>query len=443
MTGSSAYELWLSAGNTGSEADYLASTVGNGIASTVDNGDGTFTFTYDDDTTFTTSNLTGSSAYEVWLSAGNTGSEADYLASLVGADGQGGVTTVDNGLVLTGTGTDTDPYMISLPTGGTEGQVLQIVNGVPSWGDYTDSDNDGIWDTQEGYDSTDPSASTDSDNDGVPDYLESNTADQDGDGTTDHLDDDNDTDGDGVTNAQESADGTDPTDASDFPQSSSGSFTDHEGNELTYETICNQVWTTANAETETYRDGTTIPQVTTNAEWASLSTGAWAYYNNDPTKGKLYNWYAVMGIHDAASLSNPSLRKKFAPEGWHLPTQAEWEELEACLIASGYNYDDTLQDNTLAKSMASTTGWISSATAGTPGNDQSLNNSSGFNAFPAGYREWFGAFKQEGEITMFWSSTVSGTSAMRAFLTYNKKNLELINNLTRNGLLVRFIQDQD
>ena len=138
-----------------------------------------------------------------------------------------------------------------------------------------------------------------------------------------------------MTNAQESADGTDPTDASDFPQSSSGSFTDHEGNVLTYVTLCNQVWTTANAETETYRDGTTIPQVTDNTAWKNLTTGAWAYYNNDPTKSKLYNWYAVMGIHDAASLSNPSLRKEFAPEGWHLPTQAEWEELEACLIDSG------------------------------------------------------------------------------------------------------------
>ena len=33
---------------------------GNGIASTTDNGDGTFTFTYDDGSTFTTSDLTGS-----------------------------------------------------------------------------------------------------------------------------------------------------------------------------------------------------------------------------------------------------------------------------------------------------------------------------------------------------------------------------------------------
>ena len=88
-------------------------------------------------------------------------------------------------------------------------------------GNDTDSDNDGISDLAEGYNSSAPSNSTDSDNDGVPDYLESNTADQDGDGTTDHLDADNDTDGDGESNAYETANGSDPTDAS----STSGSVT--------------------------------------------------------------------------------------------------------------------------------------------------------------------------------------------------------------------------
>ena len=70
----SAYEVWLSQGNTGTEQDFLngitgpqgpagsngvngatgpAGTDGNGIASTTDNGDGTITFTYDDGTTST------------------------------------------------------------------------------------------------------------------------------------------------------------------------------------------------------------------------------------------------------------------------------------------------------------------------------------------------------------------------------------------------------
>ena len=72
--GSSAYEMWVAAGNTGTEVDFLASLVGadgndgangadgtdgNGIASTTDNNDGTFTLTYTDGSTFTTSDLTG------------------------------------------------------------------------------------------------------------------------------------------------------------------------------------------------------------------------------------------------------------------------------------------------------------------------------------------------------------------------------------------------
>ena len=73
-----------------------------------------------------------------------------------------------------------------------------------------------------------------------------------------------------------------------------------------------QEWTVENACNITYRDGTPIPQVTDNAEWGSLNTGAWSYYNNDPTKPRFYNWYAVMGIHD----TDPNTpNKEFAPEG--------------------------------------------------------------------------------------------------------------------------------
>ena len=420
---------------------------GNGIASTVDNGDGTFTFTYDDSTTFTTSNLTGSSAYEVWLAAGNTGSEADYLASLVGADGQGGVTTVGGGLELTGTGTVADPYMISLPTGGTEGQVLQIINGVPSWVDLTDSDNDGIWDTQEGYDSTNPSASTDSDSDGVPDYLESSTTDTDSDGVNDQADSNNtsgtnDTDGDGVTNAQESADGTDPTDALDFVQSGT-TMNDQDGTSLTIETYCTKVWTSAPAENVTYRDGTPIPQVSEERFWEitaqnDLRTGAWCYFNNDPTKRKLYNWYAIKGIHDEASLTDPSLRKEFAPAGWHVPTAAEWTELENCLIAGGYNYDGTTSGNKIAKSMSGTTGWNSSNVAGSPGNDQGSNNSSGFNAIPTGFRMTDGGFANGGDVIGWWIGDSDGGCR---YIGIGSPELLFHNFQPTDGFAVRFIKD--
>ena len=55
---------------------------GVGISSTVDNGDGTFTLNYTDGTSFTTTNLSGKSAYQLWIDKGNTGTEEDFLGSL-------------------------------------------------------------------------------------------------------------------------------------------------------------------------------------------------------------------------------------------------------------------------------------------------------------------------------------------------------------------------
>lgn len=99
--------------------------------------------------------------------------------------------------------------------------------------------------------------------------------------------------------------------------------------------IGSQFWAGCNLDVTTYSDGTPIPEVTDATEWANLSTGAWCYYNNDsangPVYGKLYNIYAVLGIWDAASYSNPSLRKNLAPSGFHIPTDAEWTTLTATL----------------------------------------------------------------------------------------------------------------
>ena len=95
-------------------------------------------------------------------------------------------------------------------------------------------------------------------------------------------------------------------------------------------------WTDYNTGVTTYRDGTVIPHVQDQTIWKELKTGAWCYYDNyrndNPNYGKLYNWYAVMGIHDEASLNDPSLRKEFAPEGFKVPSVAEWEALYNHLI---------------------------------------------------------------------------------------------------------------
>ena len=224
-----------------------------------------------------------------------------------------------------------------------------------------------------------------------------------------------------------------------------GSVTDQDGNSYDYLTYGNQAWTVENAEMVTYRDGTPIPQVTDATEWENLSTGAWSYYDNDPTKPRLYNWYAVMGIHD----TDPNTpNKAFAPEGWHVPSDVEWTTLENHLIANGYNYDGTTTGNKIAKAMASTTGWNTSTEPGAPGNDQSSNNSSGFNAFPEGFRVYDGQFYREGRDTLFWSSTDYSSfcspsdCATNSNLSNETSNLIISNGgASGNGMSVRFVRD--
>ena len=219
---------------------------------------------------------------------------------------------------------------------------------------------------------------------------------------------------------------------------SAGSVTDQDGNSYDYITYGTQIWTVENAEMVTYRDGTPIPQVTDNTEWLNLFTGAWSYYNNDPTKPRLYNWYAVMGIHD----TDPNTpNKEFAPVGWHVPTDAEWTTLENYLIAR-YNYDGTTTGNKIGKAMASTTGWNTSTNTGAIGNDQSLNNDSEFNAIPEGLRDYYGSFFYEGTNTVFWSSTEDNSGiAWNRSLYDDSSNLYRLNNDKRYGFSVRLVKD--
>jgi uncharacterized protein (TIGR02145 family) len=87
--------------------------------------------------------------------------------------------------------------------------------------------------------------------------------------------------------------------------------------------ICNQVWTTKNLNVDHYRNGDLIPEVQDDYKWAHATSGAWCYYNNDPENGKiygkLYNYYAI---------TDP---RGLAPEGWHIPSSEEWDEMEKCI----------------------------------------------------------------------------------------------------------------
>ena len=199
---------------------------------------------------------------------------------------------------------------------------------------------------------------------------------------------------------------------------------DADGNVYTTVQIGNQIWTVENWRSTKYNDGSAIPNVTDGAQWEELTTGAYCYYDNNAANktkyGALYNWYAVN-------------TGKIAPDGWRVPTDADWTKLEEYLIANGYNWDGTTSENKIAQAMAAQTDWASSMTSngivysaetGTPGNDLSKNNASGFAALPGGCRNIGGSFDGQSYIGDWWSATEDAASyAWFRFLVYG---LELL-----------------
>lgn len=185
--------------------------------------------------------------------------------------------------------------------------------------------------------------------------------------------------------------------------------------------IGTQTWTACNLDVTTYRNGDVIPQVTDPTAWNTLTTGAWCYYNNNPTNGctynKLYNWYAV---------TDP---RGLAPVGYHVPTEAEIETLRQYL--GGTNVAGGKLKRT------GTTLWNSPNTGAT--------NEYGWTGLPGGAREnaQFGGIKETGP---FWTSTAVSTPgytnlAIYADLYYNNSLLDLKGFSKTSGYSVRLIKD--
>ncbi len=212
--------------------------------------------------------------------------------------------------------------------------------------------------------------------------------------------------------------------------------TDVDGNTYFTVTISSQVWMKSNLKTTKYNDGTSIPNITDNAAWGSLTTDAYCWYNNNAstyksTYGALYNWYAVN-------------TEKLCPAGWHVPGDAEWTDLENYLIANGYNYDGTTTENKIAKALTSTTNWVSSGITGVPGNTDypAFRNKSGFSGLPGGAREGDGTFIYLGYDANWWSSTnYNPETAWMRTIDYENVYLLRYNHEKSLGFTMRCVKD--
>ena len=201
---------------------------------------------------------------------------------------------------------------------------------------------------------------------------------------------------------------------------------------LDTQTITNgtQFWQNTNLDVATYSDGTVIPQVTDSTAWGNLTTGAWCYYNNDAatgaTYGRLYNWYAAAGIWNEASKTDASQRKKLAPTGYHVPSDAEWTTLTDYLGGAGVAGGKMKESGT--------THWNS------PNEDAS--NSSGITGLPGGYRGNDGTFTTIGDYGYWWSSSENNTAdAWDRTLSYNNGSANRYVTSKPNGFSVRCLRD--
>lgn len=185
--------------------------------------------------------------------------------------------------------------------------------------------------------------------------------------------------------------------------------------------IVNQYWASANLTTDRFKNGDQIPQAETAAAWKAASEhgiAAWCYYKNDKLNGnqygKLYNWFAVT---DEAGL---------APKGWHIPSQAE-----ASILINNYG-GYKLAGNKL-KSVNS---WLRNG-----GGD----NTSRFNALPAGLRWFNGDFSDINFSAYFWTSTsCEGNVEQAHYFLMQTESSTVFNShcgLKGNGYTVRCLQD--
>jgi uncharacterized protein (TIGR02145 family) len=219
--------------------------------------------------------------------------------------------------------------------------------------------------------------------------------------------------------------------------------TDIDGNVYGTIKIGNQVWMTENLRTTRFRNGDAIPTTATAEQNIILETDPvyqWPANNNLSTLekyGRLYTWYAAAD------------NRGLAPEGWRLPTQEDFENLQLYLIKNGYNYDGTTAANKVAKSLSAKTDWIPTTVEGlqsgpgTPPNNLQLNNTSGFKAYPAGARDHEGPFDMVGEFAGFFTSqtsNVSGSYAVSAQLYNTMIVLNISQTYKRYGLSVRCIK---
>lgn len=193
-----------------------------------------------------------------------------------------------------------------------------------------------------------------------------------------------------------------------FTECGTSRVTDPDGNKYSTVQIGDQCWMAENLRT-------TVGLTENSDYWHANGQDT-----NDLKYGLLYNWAAVMQ-GDASSATNPSGVQGICPEGWHVPSKAEWNALTTAVRSNdAYKCDG---DNNIARALASTFGWTADDTyVCTPVEAPSSNNATGFAAAPTGYflsdptNTYYG-FNDFRYAANFWSTTDNDDKAKVFFIS--------------------------
>jgi uncharacterized protein (TIGR02145 family) len=187
--------------------------------------------------------------------------------------------------------------------------------------------------------------------------------------------------------------------------------------------IGKQVWMQENLSVRVFRNGDLIPVVDDNKAWQNAKitkTPAMCIYETNGELGNkygmLYNWYAVID------------NRGLAPEGWHIPTDSEWQTM----------IDFLGTEDLAGEKLKSTSGWNDF-----PDKKNNGTNSSGFGALPGGMRNWAGRYLHIGNTGAWWTvSEKDETSAWIRSLSNDTGKLVSHQAFPKaTGLSVRCVKD--
>jgi len=210
-----------------------------------------------------------------------------------------------------------------------------------------------------------------------------------------------------------------------------GTMTDIDGNVYKTIKIGNQWWMAENLKVGKFRNGTFLRLAASAAEWAdSTHKPAYCIYdNNNTAPGCLYNWQAVSDTN------------QLAPEGWHIPSDDEWKELERYVGMSA--------------AEAGKVGWrgahegeklkIQSPQNWTDFEGVWSTNESGFSALAGSCRLHDGSWGDPGlAATGFWwtSGSYSGEESWYRYLDYKNANVFRSHCNSGYGFSVRCVKNQ-